>query len=29
MRVVKDKHTATRGHLLSAFLRAKDPIAKP
>ena len=28
MRDVKDKYTATRVHLLSAFLRAKDPIDK-
>ena len=28
LRDVKDKYTATRVHLLSAFLRAKDPIDK-
>jgi len=28
MRDVKEKYTATRVHLLSAFLRAKDPIDK-
>jgi len=28
MRDVEDKYTATRVHLLSAFLRAKDPIDK-
>ena len=28
VRDVKDKYTATRVHLLSAFLRAKDPIDK-
>jgi len=28
MRDVKDTYTATRVHLLSAFLRAKDPIDK-